>query len=158
MLEAVTDEIFEHRLKQREEAKRRAEEEAAGGNNNDGDENSYGDTIGIPTSGQDPRRSNTPGGAAPSTHSSGAATAATGTKTPGLVLKLTSATPDLPPMQLRVHAHTPIDRIVRGYKSRMNVDMAREVYLVFEGERLDGTSTVGDVGFEDGDCVDVRCR
>lgn len=58
MWEAVTDEISEHRLKQREGAKRRAEEEAAG--HKDVDEHSCGDTDGTPHQGQDPRHSNTP--------------------------------------------------------------------------------------------------
>ena len=64
----------------------------------------------------------------------------------------------LPNMNLRVHPSTTIEKIVRGYKRKMGVDMHREVYLVFDGEKLSEDQTVEDVGFEEGDAVDVGAK
>ncbi|KAK5943391.1 hypothetical protein PMZ80_004398 [Knufia obscura] len=66
--------------------------------------------------------------------------------------------PTLPNMNLRVHPHTTIEKIVRGYKRKMGVDMGRQVYLVFDGDKLEENQTVGDVGFEDGDSVELGAK
>lgn len=150
VLEAVTDAIWNFRQQQRERARKRAEE---GNDDDDANENENENGDGG-TNDQDLSRPNN----TTTTTDTNTNAPTTAPSSPGVILKLTSATPDLPSMNLRVHAHTPIDKIVRGYKRRMNVDMAKEVYLVFEGERLKGDQTVGDVGFENDDCVDVRCK
>lgn len=145
VLEAVTEEILEYRLQKKEEARRRAEagednEDATGDNENN--EINHGvlptDAAGVLVTSNGDGNQPAP--------------------TAGVIIKLNSATPDLPSMQLRVRSHTTIDKIVRGYKKRMEVDMAKPVYLVFEGDRLEVDRTVEEVGFEDGDCVDVRCK
>lgn len=74
----------------------------------------------------------------------------------GIVIRLKSNNEkELPSMALRVHPDTTVTKIVRGYKSRMKVASEIDVYLMFEGERLEGEQLVGDIGFEDEDCVDV---
>lgn len=165
MLEAVTDEIYTHRLRQKEESRRRAENPDPDFINNDpltgpaqdnewtNDPSSEQQQATAPPLHPHPPYPNTP---ASSTITPAPAPAP---KSPGLVIKLTPEDAStLPPLQLRVHAHNTIDRIVRGYKSRMAIPATREVYLVFEGERLDGALSVADAAFEDGDSVDVRCK
>lgn len=75
----------------------------------------------------------------------------------GTIIQLISDDGASPPdMKLRVHPHTTIEKIVRGYKRKMSVDMDRQVHLVFNGDKLEEEHTVADVGFQESDAVDVR--
>lgn len=74
----------------------------------------------------------------------------------GIVINLKSNNEDhLPSMALRVHPDTAVSRIIRGYKSKMKVDSSMRVYLMFDGDRLEGHQMVEEIGFEDQDCVDI---
>lgn len=131
-IKAVTDEVHEARLAFKERERKRME-----------------------NGGEDPEPP-------PADYQSSEAPAQTGEppqRPAGTIIQLKSnEDASLPNMNLRVHPHTTIDKIVRGYKRKMQVDVNREVYLVFDGERLEEDQTVADVGFEDGDAVDVRAK
>ena len=136
-IEAVTEEIYQHRLAQKEREKQRQE---------NGD--TYSTTeeeraaLEAALNGQpQPNAEQQPGRGA------------------GTVIVLKSNDEEtLPTLNLRVHPHTTIGKIVRGYKKKMSVDMGQQIYLVFEGEKLEEEQTVEDVGFEDMDSVDVRSK
>lgn len=129
-IEAVTDEIFEHRKQQKERERKRL-----------GNGESW----------------NTPGQDANNDEAAAQADAQQNSKPPGIVLQLRSNDEEyLPSMNLRVRADTTIVKIVRGYKKKNKIDMTREVYLVFEGDRLQDEQTAEEIGFEDMDTVDLR--
>lgn len=132
-IEAVTEEIHENRQAFKEREMKRMEN---GGQDHDSSSGHYQDVEGsMPAEGEPPQRST------------------------GTIIQLSSNDEaSLPHMKLRVHPHTTIEKIVRGYKRKMGVDMNRPVYLVFDGDKLEEDQTVADVGFEEGDAVDVRAK
>lgn len=139
-IEAVTEEIYQHRLKQKERQKKVAE---SGGEWQPDDEistvkDSHFQRDAGSTEQYEQHQQKRAG---------------------GTVLHLTSdGDESLPEMHLRVHSNTTIERIVNGYKKKMRVDATRQIYLVFDGERLDLEQTVADVGFEEGDRIDIRSK
>jgi hypothetical protein len=48
-----------------------------------------------------------------------------------------------------------IQRIINAFKKTYGIDRDREVFIVFDGDRLDPDSTVASHDFEDLDCLDV---
>jgi len=132
-IEAVTEEIHENRQAFKEKERKRMEN---GGPDHDSPSGDHRGGEGpMPTENEAPQRS------------------------AGTIIQLNSNDEaSLPNMKLRVHPHTTVEKIVRGYKRKMGVDMNRPVYLVFDGEKLEEDQTVADVGFEEGDAVDVRAK
>ena len=132
-IEAVTEEIHENRQAFKERERKRM---ANGGQDHDSPSGHDQDReVPMPDECEPPQRST------------------------GTIIQLSSNDEaSLPNMKLRVHPHTTIEKIVRGYKRKMGVDMNRPVYLVFDGDKLEEDQTVADVGFEEGDAVDVRAK
>lgn len=132
-IEAVTDEIFEHRKKQKERERKRLE-----------NGESYDDVS---------------ANAADQNATGVEAHAEQGPKAPGIVLQLRSnEETSLPSMHLRVRSDTTVIKIIRGYKRKNKIDMSRDIYLVFEGDRLEDEQTAEEIGFEDMDTIDIRSR
>jgi Ubiquitin-2 like Rad60 SUMO-like len=77
-------------------------------------------------------------------------------KIPGIIVKLTSQ--GLEPMPLRVRPHTSIDKIMRAFQGQRGIDRDKTCWLVFDGDRLAKERSVKDVGFEDGDEIEVYPR
>lgn len=88
--------------------------------------------------------------------STSAAAAAAASDQAAIVIRLVSR--DLEPMQLRVRPHTTISKIMRGYAATRKVEDGKTPWLIFDGVRLDGDSTVEEVGLEDEDEVEVSIR
>lgn len=65
---------------------------------------------------------------------------------------------DVDEMTLRVRPNTGVAKIMRAFQSQRNIDKSKTCWLVFDGERLDPTQSVQDVGFEDQDEVEVHPR
>jgi len=75
---------------------------------------------------------------------------------PGVVIHLTSRDKSiLPFLNLRVRPDTTVARIISGYKRKVSVDPARLIYLVFDGDKLEDGMTVEGIGFESEDVVEV---
>ncbi|KIW26185.1 uncharacterized protein PV07_09299 [Cladophialophora immunda] len=148
MLEAMTPEIYEQRLRDKERRQQRQRPQisstaAADGEDEDGD----------PEEQEDEDAANA---AAAASETPAAAAAAAERDKGAIVIRLVSK--DLEPMQLRVRPHTTIGKIMRGYAATRKVDEAKTPWLIFDGERLDAESTVEEVGFEDEDEVEVSIR
>lgn len=136
-IEAMTEEIYQHRLQQKERARNGGYQDADEGA---AQQNGEAPLAAAVAAANDLAQPQPQRGA-------------------GTVIHLKSENEqELPPMSLRVHPHTTIERIVRGYKKKMALDMNRKIYLVFDGDVLETEQTVADIGFEEGDSVDVRAR
>jgi Ubiquitin-2 like Rad60 SUMO-like len=77
-------------------------------------------------------------------------------KKDGVVIKLISQ--GLEPMPLRVRPNTSINKIMRAFQHQRGVDEEKTCWLVFDGDRLEKEASVEDVGFEDGDTIEVHPR
>ncbi len=64
----------------------------------------------------------------------------------------------LEPFYLKVRASTLVSKIMAGFKKIRQVEHGKTCWLVFDGERLDPDSKIGDTEIEDGDVVDVQIR
>lgn len=143
-IEAVTEDIYQHRLAQKQREKERQLREQNGEPaepelDRDADDQAFVANSGLSAAplaaeSQQPQKS-------------------------GTVIRLKPApTSGLPEMALRVHPHTTVERIVRGYKKKMGVDVSVQIYLIFDGDALDADQTVADVEFEEDDVVDIGVR
>lgn len=130
VIEAVTQEILEHRVQQR----KRDVKETAG--LMDAERNESRPTWAVDS--QTPIADST----------------ATEQRQAGMVVTLVA--PNMAPFKLRVRADTVVGKIIRGYRSKNGIAPDREMYLVFDGEKLDNDLLVGDSELEDGDSIDVR--
>ena len=140
-IEAVTEEIFEYRNKQRERRKR---EEMAGpseSQDQEQDDSQDADSNGI-LSATDPN--------GPEQEQEQPA------EKTGIVIRLTNPAQD--DMSLRLRPNTAVARIIHGYRKIKKIDPSKECWLVFDGERLEDTQTVEEVEFEHEDTVEVHIR
>lgn len=136
-IEAVTDEIFELRQQQKERERKRLENED------------------YPL---DHEQAN-PATPDPTTTSQQVDAQQSTTRGPGTVIQLRSNDErSLPSMHLRVRSDTKVEKIIRGYKKRMGVDPSINIYLIFDGDKLEDDQIVENIGFEDGDSVDIRSK
>ncbi|KAJ9655516.1 hypothetical protein H2198_005606 [Neophaeococcomyces mojaviensis] len=126
-IEAVTKEIFDHRQRQKERIRAEAE-------------GTY----------TDPDTAHAGNAAAPPEERPAVQ------QKPGVIIHLNSKDKNvLPFLNLRVRPDTTVQRIVGGYKRKVGVDLSRQIYLVFDGERLEDQTTVEEIGLEDEDVVEV---
>lgn len=146
-IEAVTEEIFEYRTKQRERRKR---EEMTGpseyqdqehDDSNDAETQANADSNGNPSTAD-------PNGPEQEQEQPAEKT--------GIVIRLTNPAQD--DMSLRLRPNTAIARIIHGYRKIKKIDPSKECWLVFDGERLEDTQTVEEVEFEHEDTVEVHIR
>ena len=73
-------------------------------------------------------------------------------------LKIWLKNPDMEPLQLKVHPHTKVSKIMAGFKKIRNVEGGKTCWLIFEGERLEPDTTIDNTEIGDGDLVDVQIR
>lgn len=144
MIEAVTDEIFEYRQKQK--ARRLAEAETQA-RSNDIDHDEHPDTNTAPASQTNDLSTST-----------SAPTATEPQPKEGIIIKLKAQ--GLEEMMLRVRPNTTVSKILSGYCRVRKVDLSGDTqcWLSYDGDRLDNDATVEDVGFEHDDSVDVYIR
>ena len=77
-------------------------------------------------------------------------------KEPEYQLQLSS--PGLEPFYLKVRASTLVSKIMAGFRKVREIEHGKTCWLVFDGERLDPDTRIGDTEIEDGDAVDVQIR
>jgi hypothetical protein len=77
-------------------------------------------------------------------------------KEPDVQLMLNS--PGLEPVLLKVRPTTLVSKIMAGFKKIRHVEQGKTCWLIFDGERLDPETRIGDTEIEDGDAVDVQIR
>ena len=53
---------------------------------------------------------------------------------------------------------TPVSRMINAFRIEYKVDPGKEVYLVFDGDRLDPSNAVGDTELSDMDSIEVFVR
>jgi Ubiquitin-2 like Rad60 SUMO-like len=66
--------------------------------------------------------------------------------------------PGMEAMHLKVRPSTLIAKMMAAYKKLRNVDPGKTCWLVFDGDRLEPESTIGDTEIEDGDAIEVHVR
>ncbi|EHY51995.1 hypothetical protein HRR83_003440 [Exophiala dermatitidis] len=132
LLEAMTPEIYEEKLRQKEKLQSHNRASSDGDNPDDSDEAE----AGVATSAAEAKRIQ-------EAESS-------------IVIHLVN--PAYEPMHLRVRPHTTMAKIMRGYAATKKLEENKTPWLIFDGERLDPEATVEDVGLEDEDEVDVSIR
>ena len=77
-------------------------------------------------------------------------------KKDGVVIKLTCQ--GLEEMPLRVRPHTSIAKIMGAFQTKRGVATDKKCWLIFDGDRLEPERSVEEVGFEEGDEVEVHPR
>lgn len=146
-IEAVTEEIFEYRNKQRERRKREEitglseSQDQAHDDSNDAETQANADSNGNPST-------TDPNGPEQEQEQP--------VEKSGIVIRLTNPTQD--DMSLRLRPNTAVARIIHGYRKIKKIDPSKECWLVFDGERLEDTQTVEEVEFEHEDTVEVHIR
>ncbi|KAG9777046.1 hypothetical protein KCU88_g4646, partial [Aureobasidium melanogenum] len=132
LLEAMTPEIYEEKMRQKEKLQRH---NRASSDDDDADDSDEAE-AGVATSAAEAKRIQ-------EAESS-------------IVIHLVN--PAYEPMHLRVRPHTTVAKIMRGYAATKKLEENKTPWLIFDGERLDPEATVEDVGLEDEDEVDVSIR
>ena len=66
--------------------------------------------------------------------------------------------PGLESVLLKVRPTTLVSKVMAGFKKIRQVEQGMTCWLIFDGERLDPETRIGDTEIEDGDAVDVQIR
>ncbi|EXJ96066.1 hypothetical protein A1O1_01192 [Capronia coronata CBS 617.96] len=138
MLEATTPEIYEEKMRLKEQRQQQRQNQR------------FLAEEGDPDASQEAAAA----GGSSTSHGHDAATAAAASS--AIVIRLVSRVYD--PMALRVRPHTTVGKIMRGYAATKKMDDGKTPWLIFDGERLDVDATVEQVGLEDEDEVEVSIR
>ncbi|KAI9729607.1 MAG: hypothetical protein M1834_006803 [Cirrosporium novae-zelandiae] len=66
--------------------------------------------------------------------------------------------PDYEEVRLKVRLHTTISHIVNAYRQERNIDGGKQVFLDFDGEKLDPRMTIEQAEVSDMDIIDVHVK
>ncbi|KAL2427325.1 hypothetical protein ABEF95_011714 [Exophiala dermatitidis] len=131
LLEAMTPEIYEEKMRQKEKLQSHIRASSDDDNPDDSEEAS----VGVASAAEAKKIQEAEG---------------------SIVIHLVN--PAYEPMHLRVRPHTTVAKIMRGYAATKKLEESKTPWLIFDGERLDPEATVENVGLEDEDEVDVSIR
>lgn len=73
-------------------------------------------------------------------------------------IRVTLKAKDCEPLNTKVHMHTTAETMVTVFRDQRSVPPEKEAALYFDGEKLDGATTVEDAGIEDMDNLEVHIK
>lgn len=71
-------------------------------------------------------------------------------------IKVVLRSPGRDDFKIKARPKTPVSKLVSAFRDKFTIGADREVYLVFDGDRLDPSASLQDYDIEDHDLVDVQ--